>query len=210
MKKLPVVLLFTALIVVGFGYIIVRTGDSATEIAESLATIETARAMQDAAEAAEIASRGLSTVSTIQAAILFLIVVAVLALAGTIVYLLLDRSARNAQLVALLDGQQRRQWVSGPNAGWKKLGDSQSSTQAHQPQVSMQDAVAMAAVGLMAGVMRQLQNPYPQQPTYPLNQAPQQGPFAETGEADATYMQDYFGVPAKQLPPRSDWDMFNE
>lgn len=204
--KISVFLVLTLILVI---WLITRAGDAATEIAESMSAIEASQAAESAADAAQVASRGLSTVSTIQAMILFFIVTAVIALVGLVIYLLLERRVRNAQFVALLDGRQNRQWAPGPNAGWKKLGDGQPSIQSHQPQVSMQDAMAMAVVGLVAGVMQQLQNPHAQQPTYPVNRAYQQAPFAETGEADATDMLDY-GVPAKQLTAQSDWDMFNE
>ena len=60
MKKSSLVFPLLGILVLGVGYFLLRAGDAANEIAESLAAIEAARAAQDAAEAAQIASRGLS------------------------------------------------------------------------------------------------------------------------------------------------------
>ena len=120
MKKTSFSLPLIAVLLVGAGYLLIRTGDAAVEISQAQAAIEAARAAQSAAEAAQIASQGLSTVSTIQAINLLAIVGAVIGLIATVIYLLWDRRTRNIQLNDLLASRKRR-WMPGPNAGYREL-----------------------------------------------------------------------------------------
>ncbi len=126
MKKTALIFPLIGIVVAGVVYLAVQAGDAAAEIAESMAAIEAARAAQDASEAAQIASRGLSTVSTIQAAILFLIVSAMIALVGLVVYLVLERRSQSAQIATLLAASQKPRWAPGPNAGFRKLGEPET------------------------------------------------------------------------------------
>ncbi len=75
---------------------------------------------------AQIASRGLSTVSTIQALILFGIVGAAIALVAIVTYLLWDRRTHNVQIATLLDASQKSRWAPGPNAGFRRLGEAET------------------------------------------------------------------------------------
>ncbi|HNT23396.1 MAG TPA: hypothetical protein PKM21_03465 [Anaerolineales bacterium] len=126
MKKTSLIFPLIGIVVAGAVYLIVQAGDAATEIAESMAAIEAARAAQDASEAAQIASRGLSTVSTIQSLILFVIVVAAIVLIGLVIYLVLERRTQNAQIATLLAASQKPRWAPGPNAGFRKLGETET------------------------------------------------------------------------------------
>ena len=121
MKKTSFSLPLIAVLLVGAGYLLIRTGDAAVEISQAQAAIEAARAAQSAAEAAQIASQGLSIVSTIQALILFTIVGAVIGLVATVIYLLWDRRARNVQLNDILAASRKRRWMPGPNADYREL-----------------------------------------------------------------------------------------
>jgi len=94
--------------------------DNLVAIAQAQSAIESARAAQQAALAAQTASQGLRDVGLIQALILLLLTLMLLVLLGLAVYVIAKRSAlfqTNARPV------HSGQWLSGPNAHWKKAGE---------------------------------------------------------------------------------------
>lgn len=107
-----------AIAVLGIGlcavvYLFVRLGDAAVGYAQAQAQIETARA-------AQVASAGLSSVAVINALlllVLFVFLVAVVLLAAYLV--VVERVKHQSYLVS-----DRHRWISGPNAQWQRLGSS--------------------------------------------------------------------------------------
>jgi len=205
MQRIPLLLTIITITLIGVGYVLTCVSDAATQIAQAQAAVEAARAAQDAAKAAQIAGRGLSTVSTIQAITLLSIVIAVLAIAGTLVYMLYERRNHNKQLAAFLASQPRHQWAPGPNAGWKKLDDAHP-----RQQLGLQDAITVAALSLMTNMAQTLQGNRPQPPAYPLVRAPRphRDDMGESNTPEAFGFLDQW--PASQTDERSDWDMFVE
>lgn len=165
MKKTSLSLPLIAVLLLGAGYLFLRAGDSAAEISQAQAAIEAARAAQSAAEAAQIASQGLSTVSTIQALILFAIVGAVIGLVATVIYLLWDRHARNAQIFAM---PQKRRWMPGPNAGYRQLDPSSAKLQLTGSDITQQmvQVLLLQQLGQLNGLQ-----PHQSSPQLPANNA---------------------------------------
>lgn len=92
--------------------------DNAVEIAQAQSVIEAARAAQDAARAAQIASQGLSDVGRGQTLILVLLTLLVVLLIGLAAYIVLQRQIwKRNQTQPRSTGR----WISGPNAGWKRI-----------------------------------------------------------------------------------------
>lgn len=92
--------------------------DNAVEIAQAQSVIEAARAAQDAARAAQIASQGLSDVGRGQTLILVLLTLLVVLLIGLAVYVVLQRQIWKHNQI---QPKPTSRWVSGPNAGWKRI-----------------------------------------------------------------------------------------
>jgi len=186
------------------GYLFIRVGNSAAQIAQAQAAVEAARAAQEAARAAQITGRGLSTISTIQAITLLPIIIAVLVMVGTLVYLLRERRNHNKQLAVLLANQPQHQWAPGPNAGWKRLGTAPA-----RPQLGLQDAMTMTMLNLMASVAQTLQANRPQLPadsSIRMRSTRQ----SESVESDPESLGLLDNWPALQQGGNRDWDMFLE
>ena len=111
MKKIG---LFISLMV-----ILAACGPTANEvvIAQAQSAIQAARAAQNAAQAAQVAAQGMSDVGRVQALILLLLTLLLVAMAGLAIYIISQRLTswqRNFRQV------RSGQWLSGPNAHWKK------------------------------------------------------------------------------------------
>jgi hypothetical protein len=90
---------------------------NAVAIAQAQSAIQAARAAQNAAQAAQVAAQGMSDVGRVQSLILLLLTLLLIAMAGMAIYIISRRLAswqRNFQQV------RSGQWLSGPNAYWKK------------------------------------------------------------------------------------------
>jgi hypothetical protein len=98
--------------------------DNAVEIAQAQSVIEAARAAQDAAYAAQVAAQGISDMGRGQTFILLLITLIVVVLVGLAVYLIVRRLIRVQHSYRQLTTGSTGRWVSGPNAHWRKSGES--------------------------------------------------------------------------------------
>ena len=134
-------LVVVALIIVGMVFVM-SLGSAASDITESLAQIEQARAMNEMAQANQIIGRGLSDTSRALSFILVVLTLAVIALAGVVVYLVLK--ARTQQ-------QPKQTWTPGPNARWGRK--------------SMPSNVDPTNMLVQMFLMDQLQKQHPQQST---------------------------------------------
>lgn len=99
--------------------ILAACGPTANEvaIAQAQSAIQAARAAQDAAQAAQVAAQGMSDVGRVQSLILLLLTLLLIAMAGIGIYIISRRLTlwpRNFRQV------RSGQWMSGPNARWKK------------------------------------------------------------------------------------------
>lgn len=120
MNKRSPFLVLTLLSILLLVFLIVFAGNTAIEISQAQAVIESARAAKSAAEAAKISAGGLAVVSTIQAVILAVIPIAAVVIMGMFIYLTMEKRRRDAQLASWLAVSQSRRWAPGPNAGFRK------------------------------------------------------------------------------------------
>jgi len=113
MKKIGLFIVLVFLVLAACG-----PSDNAVEIAQAQSVIEAARAAQDAARAAQIASQGLSDVGRGQTLILVLLTLVVVLLIGLAAYIVIQRQIwKHSQAKPKNTGR----WISGPNAGWKRI-----------------------------------------------------------------------------------------
>jgi hypothetical protein len=92
-----------------------RLSDNAVQIEQAQAVIQAARAAQDSAQAAQIASAGLGATALVNSLILLLLAITLLLVAaGGLYYLIV---IRRQQL------QAKPSWPPGPNARWGKVGE---------------------------------------------------------------------------------------
>jgi len=113
MKKIGLLLISVFLVLAACG-----PSDNAVEIAQAQSVIEAARAAQDAARAAQIASQGLSDVGRGQTLILILLTLVVVLMIGLAAYIVIQhQNWKHNQAQVKSTGR----WISGPNAGWKRI-----------------------------------------------------------------------------------------
>jgi hypothetical protein len=92
--------------------------NNALEIAQVLSVIEAARAVQDVAQAAQIASQGLSYVGRGQILILVLLVLVLVLLVMTTAYIVIQRLIQIKGPILPISSSR---WMGGPDAHWKRI-----------------------------------------------------------------------------------------
>lgn len=193
-------LIFTAVIVGIITILFFGATSSASDIASSLAEIEQAKAYREAAAANHDAIRSLGALAILDRLQSLLLVLLSLAVVFLIAYILVQNRKNKSQQTALLD---KPRWTPGPNAGWRKVGDAQPQpAQLPQPQVNLQDAMNMAAMGMMVSITHSLQNGN-RQPQLPAGTLPMQ---SQQQQIIDTTTSNYF---SDDQPTCSDWDLFN-
>jgi len=120
--KSPVLIFVVMIAFALLAYTVFMYSTSASvDIAQAQAQIETAKAAQEAARAAQITGSGLAGSSVLMTLILFLVVLNVTMVIGFMLYIRL-RPLQQAQVSV---HKPAGKWLPGPNAHWGRIGDNQ-------------------------------------------------------------------------------------
>jgi len=147
--KSPVLIFVVMIAFALLAYTVFMYATSASvDIAQAQAQIETAKAAQEAARAAQITGSGLAGSSVLMTLILFLVVLNVTMVIGFMLYVRL-RPLQQAQVSV---HKPAGKWLPGPNAHWGKIGDNQRpQIEAGEQSMSTDDMIKLLLVRQLGG-----------------------------------------------------------